>query len=186
MRLQEIRDCFERSPVIAAVQSHTMDGALASPVEMLFDLKASLLDVENTVKKVHAVGKKLFIHLDLAEGLGKDKAGVEYLAKIGVDGVISTRGPLIRYARERGLITVQRFFALDSKGVDSINEMLESVKPDLIEIMPGIVGKVIRRFAESGIPVIAGGLIETKQEITEALNSGALAISTGKAELWYV
>ena len=37
-----------------------------------------------------------------------------------------------------------------------------------------------------GIPVIAGGLIETKAEITTALSSGAVAVSTGKKELWYV
>ena len=35
------------------------------------------------------------------------------------------------------------------------------------------------------IPVIAGGLIETKAEVTEALCQGALAVSTGKQELWY-
>ena len=72
------------------------------------------------------------------------------------------------------------------KEIDGIGDMLETVKPDLIEIMPGIVGKVIKRFVAYGIPVIAGGLIETKQEITEALKNGAEAISTGKQDLWYV
>lgn len=186
MYLQEVKDCFERTPVIAAVQGAAMDEALVSPAEIIFDLKASLLQIEETVRRVHAVGKKLFVHLDLAEGIGKDKTGVAYLAKLGVDGIISTRGPLIRYGNEAGLITVQRFFALDSKGLDGIGDMLETVKPDLIEIMPGIVGKVIKRFVAYGIPVIAGGLIETKQEITEALKNGAEAISTGKQDLWYV
>ena len=64
--------------------------------------------------------------------------------------------------------------------------MLESAKPDLIEIMPGIASKVIKRFVSGGVPVIAGGLIETKQEITEALKNGAEAISTGKEDLWYI
>lgn len=186
MHLQEIRDCFERSPVIAAVQNGMMTKALESPVEIIFDLKASLFGVEETISKAHAAGKKLFIHMDLAEGIGKDKVGVEYLAKHGADGIISTRGPLIRYGNEAGLVTVQRFFALDSKGVDGIGDMLASAKPDFIEIMPGIAGKVIKRFVTYGIPIIAGGLIETKQEITEALTNGAEAISTGKQELWYI
>ena len=186
MRLREIRDCFEQSPIIAAVQNNTLLRALESPVEIIFHLKASLLEMEETVKKVHAAGKKIFVHIDLADGIGKDKMGIAYLAKLGVDGIISTRGPLIRYGHEAGLITVQRFFALDSKGVDAIAEMFESTAPDLIEIMPGIASKVIKRFVSSGIPVIAGGLIETKQEITEALKNGAEAISTGKQELWYV
>ena len=186
MRLKEITDCFERSPVIAAVQNNMLREALKSPAEVIFDLKISLLEIEETVNAVHAAGKKFFIHIDLADGIGKDKAGVKYLAKCGVDGIISTRAPLIRHGNEAGLITVQRFFALDSKGVESINEMLESANPDLIEIMPGIASKVIKKFVSSGIPVVAGGLIETKQEITEALKNGAEAISTSKQELWYI
>ncbi|MFQ8953550.1 MAG: glycerol-3-phosphate responsive antiterminator [Oscillospiraceae bacterium] len=34
------------------------------------------------------------------------------------------------------------------------------------------------------MPVIAGGLIETKQEVTAALSANAIAVSTGKKELW--
>ena len=186
MNLREIRDCFERSPVIAAIPNTALQSALDSQAEILFILKISLLEVEETIKKAHLAGKKIFIHIDLADGIGKDKTGVEYLSRLGADGIISTRGQLIRYANDFGLITVQRFFALDSKGVDSIEEMLESTKPDLIEIMPGIASKVIERFVSKGIPVIAGGLIETKQEVTEALKNGAEAISTGKTELWYI
>lgn len=186
MGLTEIKDCFEKSPVIAAVQGSTLLEALRAPVEIVFDLKASLLNIEETISRVHAAGKKIFIHIDLADGIGKDKTGIEYLAKCGVDGIISTRGQLIRFAKEAGLITVQRFFALDSKGVESIADMIYSAKPDLIEIMPGIASKVIKKFVSDGVPVIAGGLIETKQEITEALRNGAEAISTGKQELWYV
>lgn len=186
MGISEIKDCFERSPVIAAVQNNALHKALESPVEIIFNLKVSLLEIEEAIKKVHSAGKKIFIHIDLADGIGKDKAGIQYLAQMGVDGIISTRSQLIRCANEAGLVTVQRFFALDSKGVDSIGDMLETAKPDLIEIMPGISSKVIKRFVTCGIPIIAGGLIETKQEVTEALTNGAEAISTGKQELWYI
>jgi glycerol uptake operon antiterminator len=34
------------------------------------------------------------------------------------------------------------------------------------------------------MPVIAGGLIESKEDVIEILNAGALAISTGKKVLW--
>ena len=61
---------------------------------------------------------------------------------------------------------------------------------DEVQIVSGVlesfIGKVISRFSSRGIPVIAGGLIESKAEITEALSSGASAVSTGKKELWYV
>lgn len=182
----EIRDCFERNPVIAAIQNGMLDKVLKSPVEIIFNLKVSLTEIKDVVNKVHSADKKIFVHIDLADGIGKDKTGIEYLASLGVDGIISTRSQLIKYANEAGLVTVQRFFALDSKGVESIGDMLETAKPDLIEIMPGIASKVIKRFVGGRTPVIAGGLIETKQEITEALKNGAEAISTGKEELWYI
>ena len=55
-----------------------------------------------------------------------------------------------------------------------------------MEIMPGVVTKVIQTCADSGIPVIAGGLLQTKAEVTEALSAGATAISTGCPDLWYI
>lgn len=186
MRYSELRDCLERSPIIAAVQKHSFQAALQSPCEIIFHLSTSLPELKSIIEEAHRCGKRIFIHMDLADGIGKDKTGVEYLAACGADGIISTRAQLIRHAADTGLLTVQRFFALDSKGLESMEEMLESVKPDLIEIMPGVIGKVIRRFATGRIPVIAGGLIETKAAVTDALSHGADAVSTGKNQLWYL
>lgn len=186
MTIQEMRDCLERSPVIAAVPNGMLPQALASPAEIIFDLKASLMTAEESIHRAHEAGKRIFIHIDLADGIGKDKAGVEYLARLGADGIISTKAALIRYGNDAGLVTVQRFFALDSKGVDGIRDMLESTHPSLIEIMPGIASKVIKRLTAGNIPIIAGGLIETKAEVTEALTNGAEGVSTGKQELWYI
>lgn len=184
--MTELKNFIERSPVIAAVQSNRLAESLNSPCEIVFLLSSSLPEIKNYVAAAHKAEKKLFIHIDLADGIGKDKTAVEYLSSCGVDGIISTRTQLIRFAKECGMFTVQRFFALDSKGVDAISDMLENSKPDLIEIMPGVIGKVIKRFSGGNIPVIAGGLIETKNEVTQALNNGAEAVSTGKSELWYM
>ena len=103
-----------------------------------------------------------------------------------MDGIISTRAQLIRLAKEQGLLTVQRFFALDSKGMESIEEMLRTTNPHLMEIMPGVIGKAISRFSGGYVPVIAGGLVQTKQEVMDALGCGASAVSTGCKELWYL
>ena len=185
MLFSQLTDSLERMPVIAAVQENLWKEALASPAEVIFHLNANLLTVAKRIEQAHEAEKSLFVHMDLAEGIGKDRVGVDFLALHGVDGIISTRGQIIRHAKEIGLITVQRFFALDSKGVNGMEELLEQSKPDLIEIMPGVMGKIIHRFAGGKIPVIAGGLIETKTEVTEALRYGAVAVSTGKQDLWY-
>ena len=186
MNSRELIERLELNPIIAAVHEHDFEAALASPAEMIFCLKTNILTVADRVKAAHGAGKCVFVHVDLAEGIGKDRAGIEYLAALGVDGVISTRTQLLRHAKEQGLATVQRFFAVDSQGVENIGETLENSACDFIEIMPGVIGKAISRFAGGRIPVIAGGLIETKKEVLAALECGALAVSTGKRELWYI
>ena len=53
--------------------------------------------------------------------------------------------------------------------------------------MPGTIAKVIKRLkTELEMPIVAGGLIETDEEIREVFDCGASAVSTGKKELWRV
>ncbi|MBE7067503.1 MAG: glycerol-3-phosphate responsive antiterminator [Ruminococcaceae bacterium] len=184
MQISEMNDWLEQAPIIATVHSEDWEAAINAPVKTIFCLKANLRTIRNHVKEAHLADKKVFVHIDLSEGIGKDKVGIEFLAGCGVDGIITTKGNMIKIARDAGMITVQRFFALDSQGVVAICEITQAVSPDYIEIMPGVIDKIISKFAKGNIPVIAGGLIETKQEITNAIRSGAVAVSTGKAELW--
>ncbi len=186
MKFSDLTNILEFNPVIAAVYDGSWNAALESPCSVLFYLKANVLTIEQQAAQAHQAGKTLFVHLDLANGIGKDRAGIEFLAHCGVDGIISTRGQLIRLARECKLLTVQRFFLLDSQGLDSIEDSLGIAFPDMIELMPGVIRKVIARFSSGSIPVIAGGLMETKAEVTEALGAGASAVSTSTQTLWYI
>lgn len=184
LKFNNIIDILEKSPVIAATDKVGWNSALDSEVAILFHLNANIITINEEIKAAKLKNKLVFVHIDLADGIGKDKAGIEWLSSCGVDGIISTRSNLIRIAKEYGLLTVQRFFVLDSKGMHSIAETIENTKPDLIEIMPGVIPKAIKLFSDKKIPVIAGGLIETKSEIISALNSGAVAVSSGKKDLW--
>ena len=180
---------LDDSPVIAAVRGeHDLSRALAADVPLIFHLNASVLTLPDVISRVHAVGKKLFVHIDLAEGVGRDAAGLALLSRMGADGIISTRTSLIRQANECRLQTVQRFFIVDSHSLATAFEAIEAARPSMVELMPGLIPKVITRFAEklepSSIPVIAGGMIENKQEIMAALGAGASAVSTARAELW--
>lgn len=186
MQKTELMDILEQNPVIAAIGDDKWADALAAPVQVLFHLSANLLTVGKHIAQAHDAGKYVLVHMDLAEGIGRDRSGVKYLAQLGVDGIISTRAQLIQFAKEQGLLTVQRFFLLDSKGMESISEMLRHTNPHFMELMPGVIGKSIERFSKGSTPVIAGGLIETKAEVMDALGGGAAAVSTGKKELWYL
>lgn len=186
MQPLELIECLEENPVIAAIGDDKWSAALEAPVQVLFYLSANLLTVQERISQAHGTGKLVMVHIDLAEGIGKDGAGIQYLADCGADGIISTRANMIRLAKHHGLVAIQRVFALDSKGIESIDEMVKNSNPHLIEIMPGVVEKAISRFSGGKTPVIAGGLIETKSEVTGILRCGAIAVSTGKKELWHV
>lgn len=177
---------FKHPAVIAAVRSEAdFVAALASGCGLIFDLTPHIRKVKEWADRTHQAGKRLFLHMDLAEGIGKDGAGLEYVREQGADGIISTRAGMVRDAKEAGLLTVQRFFIIDSQSMRTAKEALKSTKADMVEVMPGLLPKAIAELAASGrTPVIAGGLIETAEEIQAAFAAGASAVSTGKKGLW--
>jgi glycerol uptake operon antiterminator len=175
-----------KKPIAAAIRTEKdFSTALRSDVDMIFLLHSNIMTVHQYVKEIHSAGKKAFVHVDFAEGIGKDRYGLEFLAKQGVDGILTTRTNIVKAAKEYGLITVQRFFIVDSHSLGTSVDSIKISKPDIIEIMPGVVTKKIKEFAEkASMPIIAGGLVETVEEVRAALEAGADVVSTGEAELW--
>ena len=177
---------FENYPVIAAVKSkEDFYKALSSEVQTVFLLSSNIINIDEFVKAAHDKEKLIFVHMDFVDGLSKDAEGVKYLATKNIDGIISTRSNIISTAHDCGISSIQRFFMIDSRSVDTALETLKSSKADMIEVMPGVAYKAIKRIKDrSGIPIIAGGLIEHKEEVFSAINAGASVISTGSCELW--
>ena len=99
---------FTYDPIIAAVRDKaSFLRALDASPEIIFLLQCSILDIGDSIAAAHQKGKKLFVHIDLATGIGKDEAGIAYLAALGVDGIISTRTAMVRAAKEAGEITIK-------------------------------------------------------------------------------
>ncbi|MBE7043577.1 MAG: glycerol-3-phosphate responsive antiterminator [Ruminococcaceae bacterium] len=172
--------------IIAAVKNtEELQQALASSVSLIVHMTPNINTITQEIQMVHEQKRKMFLHIDLSEGIGKDKHGILFLKGLGVDGIISTRTNLIRAAKEEGMITIQRFFIVDSHSVDTTVESLKVSKADMIEVMPGVAPKIIQLLKKRvNVPIIAGGLIDTEEEIKQAMNHGAAAISTGKKHLW--
>ena len=177
---------INNTEVIAAVRSEEeFMSALGSQSKIIFDLKPNIMTLADRVKMAHDYGKKIFIHIDLADGVGKDRSGVRYVKEKGIDGIISTKSNIIKFAREAEITNVQRFFAVDSKSVETILDTVVLSKPDMVEVMPGVAFGAIKTLSgHISLPVIAGGLIEKESDIEKAAESGASAISTTKTELW--
>ena len=177
---------FENYPIIAAIRcEEDFDIALTGEAQAIFMLSSNLLTVAEHIEQAHKAGKLLYVHMDFIHGLSNDADGVKYLKTKGVDGIISTRTNVIATAAECGISSVQRFFMLDSRSVDTALETISHSKAEMVEIMPGIATKAIEEIKRKvHIPIIAGGLIDKKEEIFAALGAGASMVSTGKKELW--
>ena len=53
-----------------------------------------------------------------------------------------------------------RFFAIDSRSIDTATENIRMSSPDMVEMMPGILPEIIEEFRSTNrVSVIAGGLI---------------------------
>ena len=181
-------DLLEQSPVIPAVKDEdALRRALDCESRAVFLLGGDLLRIGQWIATTHEAEKQAIVHLDLVGGLAPKEVAVDWLQQQGADGLISTHPHLIRRGRENKMLTVLRVFAIDSKAVGNLQKETEMVTPDVIEILPGTLPKVIERMSKKlPVPLIAGGLMTDKGDILSALQAGALCVSTSEQSLWEV
>lgn len=178
---------FEANPIIAAVKDEEqLEQALASECEILFFLFGNICTIRPLVDRAKKAGKLAFVHLDLTQGLSGKDVAADYVKEYAqADGVISTRPFLLRRAKALGLLTVLRIFLVDSLSLANLEKQIEACGPDLVEVMPGVMPKVIRRVcAQTEVPVIAGGMVSDKEDAIAALSAGAMCVSTTCQDLW--
>ena len=186
MSAEHLLTILSDQPIIASVKNDAeLERALSSEVGVIFLLYGSVLTVAELTARVHQAGKLVFVHLDMIEGLAAKEIAADFIAQYAsADGIISTKAPLTRRARELGLIAVQRFFLLDSKAMTSIEQFSRSAA-DVVEVLPGLMPKIVRRVVSlTNRPVIAGGLIQDKEDVITALSAGAVAVSTTNPQVW--
>lgn len=185
--MQSFLNALKQRPVIASARDlQQVERAAASEVPAIFLLGGSILNLKALSDCARAGGKRVFIHLDLLGGLGRDVAAVEWCAQhIEPDGMISTRAPLLKRASELGLLTIQRLFVMDSSSLRHGINLFRTYAPDMLEVLPGLVPKAITLLRqEVGKPIIAGGMITQPGEVAQALAAGAAGVSTSVEALW--
>lgn len=185
---QKIRERLEDCPVIAAVRDEEgLRECLKTDCGIVFILYGDIMNIASVVEQVKAKNRLAMVHMDLIAGLGSREVSVDFLhTAVRADGIISTKPALVRRAGELGMFTVMRLFVIDSMALDNVQRQCEQARPDCIEILPGVMPKVIRRIVRAvRQPVIAGGLLADKEDVMAALNAGAVSVSTTNRELWY-
>lgn len=178
---------FQANPIIAAVRNpKDIHDAVASDSQIIFLLSGNIYNLKKLVEYVNHSGKHVFVHLDLLKGYAQDNYFIKYLKEeINPTGIISTKNALIARAKQEGLMTVQRLFLLDSSAMDVSLNSAKKIKPDAVEILPGLVPKIIHNVKkELNIPIITGGFIETEEEVRSCIDAGAISASTSHKPLW--
>lgn len=182
-------DLFEDVPIIAAVKSEEeLTSSLLCDSNVIFLLFGDICSIPEYVRTVKDSGKLAIVHIDLIDGLAPREVGVDYIRDhTRADGIISTKAPLVRYAKSQGLIAIRRFFLLDSMALEAISKVAHHPDADAYEVLPGVMPKIIAEVAdECDKPIIAGGLIRDKEDVVSALSAGAVAVSSTNSKVWFL
>lgn len=186
---KEFKEALEDSPIITAIKDDNgLQKCIESDSRIVFILYGDIITIPDIVAKVKSAGKIAMIHIDLISGLSSKEIAVDFLKKYTeADGIITTKPALIKHARELGFYTILRLFLLDSMAYENIDKQVKSARPDVIEVLPAPMPKIVKKVCKlSPIPVIAGGLVSDKEDVMTLLQAGATSISTTDSKVWFL
>lgn len=177
--------------MIAAVGNDAqLDRAIRSPSKVIFLLYGDVCSIGELVDRIKREGgdRLVFVHIDLVSGLAHSEVSVDYIKNsTEADGVISTRPKMIKRAKKLGLLTVLRIFLLDSRSLSNIDKQISEALPDSVEILPALMHKITEQVCGMvSIPVVVGGLLTDRAEVSAALAAGAVSASTTCEDIWYM
>lgn len=177
---------LEKRPVVPAIRNLGSDfeEILVVDYPAVFVLGGDVFELADLLRdRDHR--PPVFVNVDLAKGVSSDAEGLRFLSR-HVEGVISTHRRTVEIARERGMITVQRLFAIDSGAVERGLKMITRTAPDFVEILPAPAFSEIAGYYRKvcGIPVLAGGLVTDADQVSSLLASGVSGVSTSDSGLW--
>ena len=154
------------SPIIVVIRDDvSFELVLKSPVCCVLLAYGELVSVGAAVRKLIAAEKLVFLNFDLIDGFGSDQAAVRFVRNVLDPMASGTRSQLIKAAHKEGLLTIQSLFLLDSLAVKTDCARLWAPSPTAVEVLPGIMPRVIRDISSKcPLPIIAGGLIRSLKE----------------------
>jgi glycerol uptake operon antiterminator len=185
--MNNLSEMLIENPVIAAVRNdEDLENVLTSRAQIVFILYGNILNIADICVKLKDVDKTIFVHADMIDGLRGDMAGIQFIKKYAEpDGIITTKVNCIKYAKRLGLKTILRIFIIDSLSIKTGVKNIAETQPNAVEVMPGVASKALEKMKyETNVPIIAGGLVDKKKEVMDALSAGATAVSTTAKEIW--
>jgi len=145
----------------------------------------NLFELAGLLERAHRRDIATYVNIDSIDGIHADSAGLRYLTdRLYVTGIVSNSSRTLLIAKESGLETIQRIFALDSTGLEAACDSVDPASVDLLDISPALVIPHIMPQLRLPRPFIASGLISTSEQIQAILRAGALGVVVARSELW--
>ncbi len=184
---KEILELLHCDPLIAAIRDENgFRAALESNIPVIFLLNSNILSLAQQCEQLAAQNKKVFVHIDLVDGLSSVPVAVDFISQMTpAAGILTTHGSIIKRAAELDLLSIYRIFMLDGVALQRAKRNIDKTRPNFLEIMPGMMPTIIERLTDyTRIPVIAGGLLTQDVDIRNALRAGAVGVSSTNPDLW--
>ncbi|MGD6886922.1 glycerol-3-phosphate responsive antiterminator [Staphylococcus shinii] len=155
-------------------------------LKAVFILTGNFINIKEYVKLYHSNGIDVYIHVEKIKGLKLDDFGFKYIKQmIQPEGIITTKMSHVKLAKKNDIFVIQRFFLADHDMKENIINTAKVSQPDMLEMMPTITSFLIESIqSEVKIPIIMGGLVDSETYLTQALEDGALGVSTANKEMW--
>ncbi|HVI49721.1 MAG TPA: glycerol-3-phosphate responsive antiterminator [Candidatus Sulfotelmatobacter sp.] len=187
-RPHSLRPLLQDCGIIPAVRKpELLDRALEAHGKIIYLLCGEPESIGDLMQRIADAGKLPIVNVDLLSGLTRDVTALNFLAKRGARGIISTHGEPLRHAQAMGLFAIQRTFLLDSGAIENICHQLKNSSVDALEVLPAVaVPKLVDRLksVSADMPLVGGGLISSLREAQDLLGQGLVAVSASDPHLW--
>jgi glycerol uptake operon antiterminator len=182
---------FFAKPVIPVVWDITEQRELIAEASCVILQGGPIADLARAIERFEGPPLdhlRLLVHIDLVAGLEANEAGLELLAGLGkIDGIVTVHHHIARAAKKLGFLTVIRMFLSDSRALERGLQIAGKCQSDVIEFLPAVAAvKVYDVLKAFPIPIIAGGLCRTEADVLETLQSGPVAVTSTRPELWRI
>jgi len=177
----------DRQKIIPVIENRTefLRALNASQISTIMLRHCNLLDLRPILDHAFDRDLAVYVNVDHIDGIHPDSAGLRFLAQqLHIAGIVSSNPRILALGKGFELETIQRLFAVDSTGLDTALESVDSNTVDLLDISPALVIPYVVSHTVLPLPFIGSGLISTFQQVQSVLRAGALRVTTARSELY--
>ena len=184
---QSLLSVSDRQKVIPVIENRTeFLRALNAPrISTIMLRHCNLLDLRSVLNHAFEREVAVYVNVDHIDGIHPDSAGLRFLAhQLHIAGIVSSNPRILTLGKGFELETIQRLFAVDSTGLETALESIDSHNVDLLDISPALVIPFVVSHTVLPLPFIGSGLISTFQQVQSVLRAGALRVTATRPELY--